>query len=319
MLIKKNLPTEILDRTTQYLDFQDIKYLHYASCRQMHEFFNSKFFNERIIVELAKKFSYFVAVEGEDNENKLHSYLQKHSSLSAKIITQKINICDAAGREFKNISIFEYAFWAGDTPICKMLLNFLRDAEKIDLKNRCEHILNTGLTFTLNEEVFEKQKPFSLQELLEAYNIFINHYFRILFNNTRAESNLEGNLRIFQAIGLNQSKVTVYIAQHFCTPNLDFDNEQNFRGPITRTIKFRNDYDEPGTYESWFAFPLWDLHVLVKSLCGRPKTFPIPTNIRLFQNDRDALTNLEQKLIRDRQELLQNFDISCTDTADLRL
>ena len=74
---------------------------------------------------------------------------------------------DYSGRTFK-CTAYEYAYWAKDRHMCRMLEGSMDEKTKALMLKRCEEIEKKGLTYTQNGKEIKGSKHFDLTPLKTA-------------------------------------------------------------------------------------------------------------------------------------------------------
>jgi len=201
------------------------------------------------------KFIYFIAVEGEDNQNKAEAMLKQNPQLNSWLILAQRELTDAAGRHFlQPMSAYEYAFWACDTRMCRMMEKYMDDKTKVRALEQCKNIEVHGIGFILNGEQVENSKHFDFQPIIDAYNPHIaameaiRGWIHLNYNEIRALN--EQQLKL----GKEQAKVPTHVAQEYCSAQLFFPVNEYVEALKTldfnRTVRFGNQIS--GADELWF-------------------------------------------------------------------
>lgn len=205
------------------------------------------------------KFSYFVAIEGEDNQNQAEAMLSQYGDLTSKLISEQRDISDAAGRQFiQPMSAYSYAFWAADTRMCRMMERFMDEDTKPRILEQCKNIEQNGVDFTLNGELIKHSKYFDFRTIIDAYNAYIaSATLLINANNGDGEWSDEAWAPadiLWLNVAKELAKVPTHVAQEYCS-NIPFFPLSNFKASLdspalARTVKFYNQISHQ--LESWF-------------------------------------------------------------------
>lgn len=227
----------------------------------------SNAFRERLIMMdkpkllTAKLLAHVVHGEQNGADALLETYreFQHKSPLTSKeiqtVLLQRTgDITDYAGRTFKKITAYEYAFWAKDTYMCRMLEKHMDKDTKAYMLKRCETIEKDGLTYE-QHGVTKNSTHFSFAPLLEAYNDYIqaDHRWR------RNIGPKDALIPTWLAIGLAQRDVPVHVINEYCRTDRSLHPVPEFNEPeLPREITYRDlrgeDNDDFDNFE--FLFPL---------------------------------------------------------------
>ncbi|MBL7479555.1 SidC [Legionella bononiensis] len=209
----------------------------------------------------AKQFLQQVAY-GQQNE--AESLLQKDSATTQELLTtRKVPFTDYSGRTF-NCTAYEYAYWAKDTHMCRMLERYMDDETKFIILKRVEKIEELigdlfkhprGLAYTQKGKEY-RSAHFDLTPLKKALKNYIEAYDQSPKNTAENWEELD---TLWIKVGLPQREVPAHIAQEYCHPKrsfekvvkdptlLDADRPANLR----RRLKFFN--FETGSNDAWFT------------------------------------------------------------------
>ena len=224
----------------------------------------------------AKKFLQHVAY-GEQNE--AEALLQQDpESAQTLLMAYDIPFTDYSGRTF-NCTAYEYAYWAKDTHMQRMLEKYIRVNEETRLLilQRVQDIEKpvvpaaalslffqplskpNGLHYTTEDHqgqtINHQDVGFDLTPLINALKHYTDEY-----KKTKTDPDWQVLDRIWiEEVGRAQREVPAHIAHEYCHPDRDFDeinknNELlNASNPdnLTRLLRFYN-YDT-GTYDVWFS------------------------------------------------------------------
>ena len=170
--------------------------------------------------------------------------LQTHQP---NLLSQRGDVTDYSGRTFKNITAYEYAYWAKDWHMCRMLEAQMGEVTKALTLASCEKMERNGLTYTQNGVEFRGSKHFDFRLLKEAYANYRQIYDRWRANNA-ATAELDA---AWFAIGVMQRDVPAYVAQEYCRPDRSFHPRPVFDEPnLPRTLTFYN--YRTARDEQWF-------------------------------------------------------------------
>jgi hypothetical protein len=292
---------------------------------------------------MVDKFLYFIAIEGENNQNQAEAILkelleQKNYALMNKLISTQKPMRDAAGRHFKSMSAVGYAFWTGDSRMSRMLEKYINVLEekgyeaKQTLYGECKHIEELGIEFTFKGERIVNSKHFDWQPLIEAYNAYIVAATLLInANDGRGEWSNEAWAPVdvlWFNIGKELAKVPTHVAQEYCS-DIPFSPLSKFRAALSaptlkRTVKFHN-WILDRTIESWFIRGLANLNLGgLFSIYKGPEGAPVGCShamsaVDWADADLAAITALcEMRTVNDRKQTLENL-ISLAPRSDFHL
>ena len=155
----------------------------------------------------------------------------------SKVLLERGDVTDYSGRTFKNITAYEYAYWAKDWHMCRMLESHMDEETKAVTLSNCEKMERDGLTYTQHGVPFPGSKHFDFTPLKNAYNNYLQVYNRWVANTaTLAELN-----DAWRAIGVEQLDVPAFVAQEYCRPDRSFYPKPVFNEPnLPRLLTFYN-------------------------------------------------------------------------------
>ncbi len=226
----------------------------------------------------AKQFLQHVAYGEQDEAEAL---LQQDPELAQALLqADSIPFTDYSGRTF-NCTAYEYAYWAKDTHMQRMLEKYIRINEETRLLilTRVQEIEKPvssselfgrlfepmpqlqGLHYTTKDKqgnVIEHQDAgFDLTPLIDALNHYVTEYDKKL-NKTQADLDALDKIWI-EEVGRAQRDIPAHIAHEYCHPVRSFDQviqnkellDASNPANLKRHLKFYN-YDT-GTNDVWFA------------------------------------------------------------------
>jgi hypothetical protein len=158
------------------------------------------------------------------------------------LLTASQSFTDYSRRTF-NCSAFEYAWWAKDTHMCRMLMNHMDNDTKVEMLNRCNVIEEQGLIYKQHEGT-KRSKHFDFQPLKRALEKYVDGFY------TWEKANNWGDIKAaWMDVGKAQRDIVAHVAQEYCTSDhCSRFNEKSFR----RKLTFYNWVSEKE--ESWFTF-----------------------------------------------------------------
>lgn len=162
----------------------------------------------------------------------------------AQFLLQSDSFTDYSGRTF-NCTAFEYAYWAKDTHMCRMLIQQMDDETKSDMLRRCEAMEENGLGYIQNEEV-KNSKHFEFEPLIEALKDYVDGFDKRNWNERGVA---------WRKVGIPQRDLPVHVANEYCRPDRSFNPLPEFNEPsLPRVLTFYN-WETEGD-EAWFPLPL---------------------------------------------------------------
>lgn len=205
-----------------------------------------------------KQFLQHVAYGAQYEAEKL---LESDEEIAQELLTaRKIPFTDYSGRTF-TCSAYEYAYWAKDSYMCRMLEKYMDENTKKELLIRVQKIeeligdelfkTTRGLTYT-QKGIEHRSAHFDLTPLKQALQAFIDAV------NQKPED-MEARGALWLKVGLLQREVPAHIAQEYCYPkrssrrvrdNPSLVGASNFSN-VERQLEFHN--EETDSYELWFT------------------------------------------------------------------
>ncbi|KTD55556.1 hypothetical protein Lsan_3108 [Legionella santicrucis] len=224
----------------------------------------------------AKAFLQHVAYGEQDEAEAL---LKKDPELAQELLrTNNIHFTDYSGRTF-TCTAYEYAYWAKDSHMQRMLENYIRQDEEtrqlmFEQVKAIEELVNPpaaegffaipkprGLHYTTQDKegqtIDHWEAHFDLTPLKTALKHYVDEY-----NNrpNKSDDDWEQLDKIWvEKVGIAQRSVPAHIAQEYCHPErsfynitqsealLDVSNPNNLK----RQLKFYN--KDTGNYDLWFT------------------------------------------------------------------
>ncbi len=162
------------------------------------------------------------------------------------LLLRRGTVTDYSGRTFKNISAYEYAYWAKDTHACRMLEAHMEDATKAEMLTRIDAIERNGLTYRQHGHAIEHSKHFDFTPHITALRYYVDN-----IQNWMNTSNWVAAMAAWRAVGLAQRDVPAYVAQEHCRMDRLFDQRPALDGnTLPENLTFNN--DDTHKTESWF-------------------------------------------------------------------
>ncbi|KTC79429.1 hypothetical protein [Legionella cherrii] len=161
-------------------------------------------------------------------------------------------LTDYSGRTFKNITAYEYAYWAKDTHMCRMLEKYMDAETRAAMLKRCEDIEVNGLTYIQHGVEIKGSKHFDFTPLKTALENYIKGYD--VWLSTR---NWDAMEVAWRKVGILQRDVPVHVANEYCRKDRAFDPLPTFKEKtLPRELSFYN--YRTRKEDSWFPFVISD-------------------------------------------------------------
>lgn len=148
---------------------------------------------------------------------------------------------DHSGRTF-NCTAYEYAYWAKDTHMCRMLEAHMDEETKADMLTRIKAIEADGLSFQQNGEEHQSTH-FDLTKLLTALQDYVDG-----FDAWYAAHNWAAMEAAWMLVGKAQRDLPIHIVNEYCRPDRSFsplpsfnvDREDIPKETLPRVLTFYN-------------------------------------------------------------------------------
>ncbi len=231
------LPDELLLEIGSHLKNEsDMSHLVSAS-KRMYSLFQPK----RLLNEFLQRIAY-----GEEDkaEGLFTAIYQRNIEKIQQALLHQGRFTDYSGRIFK-CSAYEYAYWAKDTHMCRMLERNMDDATKAEMLARVREIERMGLPYTQHGVAYCTHH-FDLMPLIKALRFYVDNYDAWL-----AASNWAAMKAAWMNVGLAQRDVPAHVAQEYCRRDRAFNSRPLLDEPaLPRILTFYN-WDTTRE-ESWF-------------------------------------------------------------------
>jgi hypothetical protein len=145
------------------------------------------------------------------------------------LLFEKGTITDLSKRTFKNITAFQYALWALDWHMWKMLLKYMLPEEALVQYQELE------------DKGTVHGKHFSLTPLIEALNSYVENY-----SGWYAAQNWTAMATYwYRQVGGAQLLLPAHVAQEYCHPSRSFSPVPNFEeANLPRSLKLYGEQEE---------------------------------------------------------------------------
>jgi len=117
-------------------------------------------------------------------------------------------VTDYSNRTLTHVTAYEYAYWAGDWHMCRMLERHMSDEIKATLLQRIEAIESKGLTYRQDGSIVENSRAFDFTPLKTALRQYVEE-----FHHATREQSYAAWLNICA----EQRKVPIYFVSECCT------------------------------------------------------------------------------------------------------
>ena len=189
------------------------------------------------------KFLTFVAQGKQDEAEQL---LKDMPDAVQELLLAQSPFTDYQDRTFE-CSAYEYAYWAKDTHMRKMLEQYMDDETKSSIFERVETIEQHGLTYQQNGET-KTSNQFDLNPLIKALQAYVNG-----FDDWHRTKDYDAMVRAWLAVGMAQRDVPVHVINEYCHPKRSFDSCPEFNEEqLPRVTTF----DHFNTHREEQLFPL---------------------------------------------------------------
>ena len=165
---------------------------------------------------------------------------------------------DYSGRTF-NCTAYEYAYWAKDTHMCRMLERHMDDETKAQLLTRINEIERideltgqpVGLVYQQGGQE-HRSAHFNLTLLISALQRYVDGY-----DNWERTSNWNAMKAAWMEVGMAQRDMPVHVVNEYCRPDRSFYPRPEFNeGTMPRSVRFYN--FETGREQSLFPLVISD-------------------------------------------------------------
>ncbi len=240
------LPEELLVEIGSHLKNESDKSNLVRTSKKIHSLFQP--------IRLLDKFLERVAYGEQDTAERLFTDVYQGNEEKIQIaLCCKRRFTDYSGRTF-NCTAYEYAYWAKDTYMCRMLEHYMDDPTKAQTLARIDKIENTGLSYQQHGDEHQSAH-FDLIPLKTALQEYLNGngqdaWFADIFRDEREAA--------WMKVGMAQRDVPAHIAQEYCRtdrpfdpiPSFNVDREDIPKDTLPRGLAFYNWYSDCG--DLWF-------------------------------------------------------------------
>ena len=146
-------------------------------------------------------------------QTRAQAILVQHGNLSLLCS----DVTDYSGRKFKSITAYEYAYWAKDTHMCRMLERTMDENTKAAMLEKVTAIDTVGLSYEQGGQVVEHSKHFDMTPLKTALQNYVNGY-----DAWDAADNYDAMKAAWMRVGLAQRDLPVHVINEYCRPDRSF-------------------------------------------------------------------------------------------------
>lgn len=172
------------------------------------------------------------------------------------LLLEESDVMDYSGRLFKNITAYEYAYWAKDRHACRLLEAHMDKAIKAAILARCEAMESVGISYEQYGHIIKNSKHFDFNPLIAALKYYVENY-----ELWRDRSNWEAMGEALLTIGWEQRNVPVHVANEYCRLDRSFEPNPDFNeDSLPENLSVFNYKTE--SEEAWFPLKTADANDL---------------------------------------------------------
>ena len=194
-------------------------------------------------------------------------------------------VIDHANRTFNNITGFQYAVWALDWHMWRMIQKYLSE----------EAARSQAQGFTTGPWVEQHGVQANWQNLLDTYEYYLDNYSKLFEASKWTQLN---NIWLIQ-IGGGQKLLPMHVLHEYCHPDRPFDPVPDFTGPLPRSLP------------DWFSLDmLGSAFSIYRTAAIRPKMWrcnmhkPVVKAMYHYTCDWKSLTQLASTRSQQREQLV---------------
>ena len=151
---------------------------------------------------------------GEQTE--LELLLQSSPQAAPQLLLAAGAFTDYSGRTF-NCTAYEYAYWAKDTHMCRMLEAHMDENTKAAMLVKVIAIDTVGLTYEQHGDVVEHSTHFDMTPLKTALQTYVNGH-----DAWDAANNYDATMAAWMLVGKAQRDLPVHVVNEYCRPDRSF-------------------------------------------------------------------------------------------------
>ena len=171
----------------------------------------------KIRLECMKSPSLFLPDVAKGKQDKVGTLLADNPGRAQAWQTTPGTFTDYSGRTF-NCTAYEYAYWAKDTHMCRMLEQHMDENTKAAMLVKVTAIDTVGLTYEQHGHVVEHSKHFDMNPLKTALQNYVNG-----FDAWDTANNYDAMSAAWMQVGLAQRDLPVHVINEYCRPDRSFD------------------------------------------------------------------------------------------------
>jgi hypothetical protein len=230
-------------------------------------------------------------------QNKVEKLFKK---TSPELMLKKTTFTDYSGRTF-NCTAYEYAYWAKDTHMCRMLEKYMDADTKYQILQCIDAIEEHGLKYIQHGNEY-CTKHFDLTPLIDALKEYVAGY-----KNWDATNNYDAMRAAWMKVGRAQRDVPVHVINEYCRPDRSFDPMPKFNeDELPRVVSFYN-YN---TLNTGAVFPLDLSNSSGLARGARARVWGVDGDVdlsRLVDFDLAAISHLDEVRTADLTQSRENL------------
>ncbi|SNV36139.1 hypothetical protein [Legionella spiritensis] len=241
------LPDHMLKEIGSHIVEEKDKSAFVATGERVHTLFQAD--------RLSPCFLQYVAYGKQDEAENLFTRF-KQEEKKQELLCKPGTFTDYSHREF-SCTAYEYAYWAKDKHMCRMLEKQMDDNTKSQMLKRCEDIEKNGLTYKQNGVEVKGSKHFDFTPLKTALKNYIDGY-----DNWYKTNNWTAMKAAWMQVGMAQRELPVHVINEYCRKDRSFDPAPKFNeDSLPREVAFYN-------YQTGRAEVLFPLQAIATSGLG---------------------------------------------------
>ena len=202
--------------------FLDLKEMRAVRAKQPNDSTFASVYNLERKEKILNKFLESVARGEQDKAEKLLKISQKPGGNPPSVwLLGENTFTDYSGRTF-NCTAYEYAYWAKDTHMCRMLERYMDDETKAKMLTKIDKIESKGLPYRQNDKDY-RSAHFDLKPLKDALQAYVDG-----FDAWYSAQNWNAIDAAWLEVGKVQRDVPAHVAHEYCRPDRSFDPAPSF-------------------------------------------------------------------------------------------
>ena len=203
---------------------------------------------------------------------------------------------DYSGRDFKNITAFQYALWAMDWHMWTMILKYLDPQEALVQLNDLESNFSSKSVYGAH---------YNFKNLLDSYNNYCYHF--------KYKSREEQKKDWCENVGGELRNVPVHVANEYCRLDRNFDTPSFTDENLPRTLnmegnRFWYDTSGPKILGTHYAVIRGDGS---GPKCREMAIMDSPLIVHFIKRDRTAIAHLQDVRMQQFADLKKMLNLSC--------